>query len=58
MEDQNRIWPDNRQHWQRQFIGSRLEQRVLLRNFNDKIIQLLVERERYWTDDSYSGSES
>lgn len=56
MEDQNRIWLDNRQHWQRQLLVT-LEQRSTAEDFNDKIIQLLVERERYWTDDFIQRSE-
>lgn len=47
MEGQNRIWLDNRQHWQQQLLAT-------LRSrsdpgFTTQITDLLIERERYWT---------
>lgn len=47
MEGQNRIWLDNRQHWQQQLLAT-------LRSrsdpgFTTHLTDLLIERERYWT---------
>ncbi|WP_143520294.1 DUF6279 family lipoprotein [Halopseudomonas pelagia] len=47
MEGQNRLWLDNRQHWQQQLLAT-------LRSRSDpgftaQITDLLIERERYWT---------
>jgi hypothetical protein len=47
MEDQNRIWLDNRQHWQQQLLAM-LESRSDP-GFTTQITDLLIERERYWT---------
>ena len=56
LEDQNRIWLDNRQQWQQQLLTT-LETQREAEDFNDQISQLLVERERYWTDDFIQRSE-
>lgn len=48
LEGQNRIWLENRQHWQRQFLAT-LEQRDEP-GFAAQLSDLLVARERYWTD--------
>lgn len=47
LEGQNRIWLDNRQHWQQQLLAS-LQQRSEP-EFTALITDLLIERERYWT---------
>ena len=56
LEDQNHIWLENRQHWQQQLIAT-LEQQRDAEDFNAQINQLLVERERYWTEDFIQRSE-
>lgn len=48
LEGQNRIWLDNRHHWQEQLMLV-LEDRSHA-EFSERITQLLVERERYWTE--------
>lgn len=48
LQGQNRIWLDNRQHWQQQLLAS-LQQRSQT-DFTEQITRLLVEREQYWTN--------
>lgn len=48
LEGQNTIWLENRQHWQQQLVvalNSRYEE-----GFTTHINDLLVERQRYWTE--------
>jgi hypothetical protein len=45
--EQNRLWIDNRTHWQKQFINT-VKQRQAS-DFDGKIAKLLQDRETFWT---------
>lgn len=56
LHDQNRIWLENRQHWQQQLLASlQLRSRA---DFTEQITRLLVEREQYWTESFRTSAES